>query len=231
MVRKRWERLKRRNTFEDTSVTWPLESIKIRVSISLDDTQDPSSYLSPFLSQIRARLHEPMARLSIDIIVPVDTRRNIFRASLSLSLSLFHGERCNRVFPHHDTLKRCQVLDDGHSLPWPGHTGRQDIVHYHRCALVCFPPPRLLPFSPPSPPLQHFSSSSDFSLSIFAPRESGTGINFLTMFREGGERIVFSFEGFLTVAFLSRKRERLSNLMIDRSRSIETRKYKLELDF
>lgn len=130
--------IKAADTFEDTSVTWPLESIKIRVSISLDDTQDPSSYLSPFLSQIRARLHEPMARLSIDIIVPVDTRRNIFRASLSLSLSLFHGERCNRVFPHHDTLKRCQVLDDGHSLPWPGHTGRQDIVHYHRRALVCF---------------------------------------------------------------------------------------------
>ena len=97
--------------------------------------------------------------------------------------------------------------------------------------LLFSPPPRLLPFSPPSPPLQHFSSSSDFSLSIFAPRESGTGINFLTMFREGGERIVFSFEGFLTVAFLSSRRRRLSNLMIDRSRSIETRKYKLELDF
>lgn len=30
-----WERLKRRNTSEDTSVTWPLESIKIRVSISM----------------------------------------------------------------------------------------------------------------------------------------------------------------------------------------------------
>lgn len=150
-----WERLKRRNTSEDTSVTWPLESIKIRVSISMTRRIPPriSPRLYPFLSQICARLYEPMARRSIDIIVPVDTRRNIFHASLSLSL---HAKRCNRVFPHHDTLKRCQVLDDGHSLPWPGHTGRQDIVHYRR-ALVCFSPslrpnsPLLLslPFSPP----------------------------------------------------------------------------------
>lgn len=35
--------------------------------------------------------------------------------------SVSRPERCNRVFPHHDTLKRCQVLHGGHSFPCSGH--------------------------------------------------------------------------------------------------------------
>lgn len=60
-----------------------------------------------------------------------------------------------------------------------------------------------------APLSQDFFSSSNFSLSIFAPRESGTGINFLTMFWAWRESRVSPLK-FLTVAFLSR-RGRLSN--------------------
>lgn len=149
-----WERLKRRNTSEDTSVTWPLESIKIRVSISM------TRRIPPRISPRLYPLPKPDMRTVIRANGAAEYRHNRSRGYTQkyipcLSLSL-HAKRCNRVFPHHDTLKRCQVLDDGHSLPWPGHTGRQDIVHYRR-ALVCFSPslrpnsPLLLslPFSPP----------------------------------------------------------------------------------
>lgn len=131
-----------------------LESIKIRVSISM------TRRIPPRISPRLYPLPKPDMRTVIRANGAAEYRHNRSRGYTQkyipcLSLSL-HAKRCNRVFPHHDTLKRCQVLDDGHSLPWPGHTGRQDIVHYRR-ALVCFSPslrpnsPLLLslPFSPP----------------------------------------------------------------------------------
>lgn len=145
-----------------------------------------------------------MARPSIDIIVPVDTRRNIFPPPPPPPPSLsFHAKRCNRVFPHHDTLKRCQVLDDGHSRFHD--RGTPDDRTLSIIAVPSSPSPlptRLLlcrrstrgGISHARPLLQHFFSSN-FSLSIFA------------RIRDGKRRVKlsnarFSFQVFLTVAFL-----------------------------
>lgn len=130
-----------------------------------------------------------MARPSIDIIVPVDTRRNIFPPPLPPSLSLsFHAKRCNRVFPHHDTLKRCQVLDDGHSRFHERGTNDRTL------SIIAVPSSAFLLLSSRPPASSSFSSSlslcrrslpgisharpqdffsSNFSLSIFARIRDG----------------------------------------------------------
>lgn len=84
-----WERLKRRNTSEDTSVTWPLESIKIRVSISM------TRRIPPRISPRLYPLPKPDMRTVIRANGAAEYRHNRSRGytqkyipCLSLSLSM-----------------------------------------------------------------------------------------------------------------------------------------------
>lgn len=186
-----WERLKRRNTSEDTSVTWPLESIKIRVSISM------TRRIPPRISPRLYPLPKPDMRTVIRANGAAEYRHNRSRGytqkyipclSLSLSMpSVVIG--CFLITTHWSGVRSSTMVTRFHDRGTPDDRTLSIIAVPSSAFLLLSAPTR--PSSFPSlslrrgfrtPPLQDFFSSSNFSLSIFAPRESGTGINFLTMF-------------------------------------------------
>lgn len=153
-----WERLKRRNTSEDTSVTWPLESIKIRVSISM------TRRIPPRISPRLYPLPKPDMRTVIRANGAAEYRHNRSRGytqkyipCLSLSLSM------------PSVVIGCFLI----TTHWSGVRSSTMVTRFHdrahrttgHCPLS--PCPRLLfSFSPPQlapPPFPPFLSAGDFA--------------------------------------------------------------------
>ena len=215
----------------------PLESIKIeRVSFSWHaGSLRPHVARAAYpllLGKYVCTVIRPNGATSIDIIVPVDTRRNIL---CSLGRSVVIG--CFLITTHWSGVRSS---NDGHSLPCSGHTGRQDIVHYRRALVSLFsfslanytspslllslPPPFLSASSARSTTGSHvvprFLSSSPtqpfslFQFSRLVNQDENVPAHFLTRCRQQRESR-FSFVVFPLSLFF-RATPRSSNRSVDR---------------
>lgn len=150
-----WERLKRRNTSEDTSVTWPLESIKIRVSISM------TRRIPPRISPRLYPLPKPDMRTVIRANGAAEYRHNRSRGytqkyipclSLSLSMpSVVIG--CFLITTHWSGVRSSTMVTRFHDRGTPDD---------RTLSIIAVPSSAFLLLSAP-PPFPPFLSAGDFA--------------------------------------------------------------------